>query len=373
MREQEIEELRERRKQLLRMREEERQLQERGEGDDFNLFILNEELADINDRLKQIDPRLRRKRRRGAVSTCGDTVNEKSATATVNSDRKVYDDWLVSDREDNGETIRTMARVVSEADRYLKPRQLEAFALWRGGMAVSDVAQRMDVNKSTASRLIAAAKAAIRRELEARQLPQLGDKAVLDVSDATTASAVLSCLTGKQAVYLYLYYGEALTLRDIGQLLEVDHAAVSKGITRGLANVSEALHYRAAELENLEALGDVAYELFREDFTPPPDIEERVVKTTDWGRQALGKASREKRAKPAPRQVTVSARRSGDGELRSAGKLMKELLATAGLTRLRRWLEALFGRCAQLARDARRKKEQTERTKTYGLRQTVEN
>lgn len=365
MREQEIEELRARRRQLLQMRQEEQQLMERGEGDEFNLFVLNEEIAGVNDQLRLIDPRLRRKPRFGGISTCGDSVDAKSATTNVNSDRRAFADWLISDREDNHDALVTMAQTVSEADRYLKPRQLEAFELWRGGMSITDIAERMEINKSTASRLIAAAKAAIRRELEARQLPQLGDKVLIDVSDVTTASAVLACLTGKQAVFLYLYYGEALSLRDIGQLLEVDYTAVSKAITRGLANVSEALHYKAAELENLEALGDVAYELFREDFAPPPDIEARAIKTTDWGRRALGKAPREKRVKPAPRQVTVSARRDPARAERGAGKLLKELLTTAGLTRLRRWLEALFGRCAQLARDARRKKE---RTRSYVLR-----
>ena len=56
---------------------------------------------------------------------------------------------------------------------------------------------------------------------------------VVDLADGRVLEAVLSLLTPRQQLYLYLYYGEWLSLREIGRLLRVDHASVLRSIRCG--------------------------------------------------------------------------------------------------------------------------------------------
>ena len=66
--------------------------------------------------------------------------------------------------------------------------------------------------------------------------------------------AVLSLLTPRQQLYLYLYYGEWLSLREIGRLLRVDHASVLRSIRCGLERLGTLAVGTRAEVRGLEEL-----------------------------------------------------------------------------------------------------------------------
>ena len=61
-------------------------------------------------------------------------------------------------------------------------------------------------------------------------------------------------LTPRQQLYLYLYYGEWLSLREIGRLLRVDHASVLRSIRCGLERLGTLAVGTRAEVRGLEEL-----------------------------------------------------------------------------------------------------------------------
>lgn len=323
-----IDQLRARKRQLLDRKERELQLMREGRGDNMALYILEEELLDINDHIRAIDPR---QRQRG---------HRKAAAGDQAADRQQHLNWLGRDGGDNRADLTAMARAVADCDLYLDRRQQEIFDRWRGGESVTQIAARLGVDKSTVSRRLAAAKAAIRQGLELAGTG--GETLRLSMSDPAGASAVLACVTAKQAVYLYLYYGEGLSLRETAALTGVDHAAVSRGVRRGLEAVSRATGYREVVLDDMEVLGDLAYDLYREGFDPP-ETAPPPAQGTDWGRRALGKGPRERRP-TEPRPVTVQAVRRKPGE---PGLLLRALMERAGLRKI---LAALFGAMKKAAK-----------------------
>lgn len=325
-----IDQLRERKRQLLARKEAELQLLREGRGDNMALYILEEELLDINDHIRAIDPRQRHRAAR------------KTAAGEQAADRQQYLNWLGRDGGDNRAALEEMHRAVADCDLYLDRRQQEVWDRWRGGETVTEIAARLRVDKSTVSRTLTAAKASIRRAVELEG--HGGGTLRLSMSDPDWAGVVLACVTAKQAVYLYLYYGEGLSLRETAALTGVDHTAVSRGVRRGLEAVSRATGYREVVLDDLEALGALAYDLYREGFTPPEAVPVPAG-GTDWGRRALGKGPRERRP-PEPRPITVQAVRHKPGE---PGPLLRALMERAGL---REMLAALFGAIKKAARRA---------------------
>lgn len=338
-----IDELRVRKRELLAQKEEMLKAKTEGGGDNMALFILEEELLAINDHIRALDPRLKKAPRSRVTSHSGA------------ADYQQYRNWQTAEGGDNREELATMSRAVEDSDLYLTRKQQEIFDLWRSGMGVAAMAAHVGVNKSTVSRTLAAAKRSIREAVELEELPVREHAVRLDLSDGATASVVLSCVTGKQAVYLYLYYGEGLSLREISALVGVDHSAVSKALQRGLGAISKTLRHREAVLDNMEVLGDLAYELYREGFEPP-ELPGTLMKGPGWAGRAVGKKQKVERKKPsAPQPVTVTAQRSRPEK---AGKLLAELREKAGAGRLWLWLAALF---TNMTKSARRSRRTTER------------
>ena len=64
----------------------------------------------------------------------------------------------------------------------------------------------------------------IRDSTEARMtVERLRDDNKLDVSDPEVGKVIISALTPHQAVCFYLYYSERMSVREVGQLLQIDH------------------------------------------------------------------------------------------------------------------------------------------------------
>lgn len=129
------------------------------------------------------------------------------------------------------------------------------------------------MDKTTVSRTLKRAKKTI-NEIEGamRNEERAEARGVIDFSSREVAEDILSSLTETQAVYLYLYYGEWLSLRDIGELLDKSHVSVCNGIHRAVKRIREK--YNDNEdlmLCGVEDLEPMLYEIYQQ-----PDIEHLV-------------------------------------------------------------------------------------------------
>ena len=314
--------------------------------DDFARQLLDEELRDLNARLRS----LRGAPRAQAASRGGFTM-----------DRAQYLRWQSDERGDEvREAHRVYLDTVRESAAVLTPRQRELFALWQEGAGMAEIAARLGIDRSTVSRTLARCKARLRAEAQTRTktLPLEG-LTVFDLSDREVARAILACVTARQAVCLYLYYGEWLSLRDCAELLGVDHTAVLRTVQRALRAIRDTLRCGEFTLDNADALGELAYELYVEagmpDDAPPPE------RKAGWGRESL--VRRRAPAKPAsPAECTV---RTSDGLTscrgaahrspeRPMGKLLTLLYGRRERGGLYRWLARLF---EKITRNIRKRRE----------------
>ena len=325
-----VEEILARKRELLARRRE--------ETDNFALFFLNEEINDLNARLRSL---------RGAPRAQG-TVN-----SVFTMDRARYREWLAAERDDEVRAARrTCVDALGSSAVVLTERQREVFDLWQEGMRLKEIAARLGVDESTVSRTLTRGKKRLRAEAErlAKRL-QFEDTAVFDLSDRAVARVILSCLTGNQAVCVYLYYGEWLNLRECGELLGVGHTAVLRTVQRALRAIRDTLGCGEFTLDNADALGDLAYELYVEAGMPDDVPQETPAPPkAAWARQKLGYTAPPWKPGAPPARCTV---RTSDGLVsvrgaahRSLERPMSRLLTL--LFRLRehgplyRWLARLF-------------------------------
>lgn len=324
-----------RKREVLALRRAELERQERGEGDRFKLFLLEEELHDLNARLRAL---------RGAPRARG------MANSALAMDCAQYRSWLAEERdEETREARRVYIDALKSGVDTLTARQRELFELWQDGAGVSELARRFGVDKSTVSRTLARCKTHLREEAArlARER-RLEGMTVFDLADREVAKVILSCLTSNQAVCVYLYYGEWLNLRDCGELLGVGHTAVLRTVQRGLRAIQETLRCGTFTLDNVDALSELAYELYLEQNVPETLLAPRARGA--WGRKKLGYRAKKQHYR-APVRCTV---RTSDGLVSRSGEahcslsrpmsrlltLLYELRARGALYR---WLSRLFG------------------------------
>jgi len=348
-----IEELRARKRELMAQRQNELALEASGQGDCLALFMVNEELMEINAQLRALAPRHRIGARR-------------VADGAYHADRRQYEEWAQGGEDDGGDGRGSRALELREAVQrgmsLLTGRQRQAFELWQGGMGVTEIASELGVLPSTASRILGRAKRVLREEAE-RGNRERSWGGTVDLSDPFTAKVLLSAVTPKQAAYLYLYYSEWLSLRDIEALTGVDASGVLRAIQRGLRNIGGVLGRREAVLEHAEALDELAYGLYREmeavdDVVPPalrPSAAVAARTGAGWrvvpGRLAGDRPPLEIHCQDRTELVRLRlVSRQGD---RRRGRLLEALLergrALAAANRrgwLLRWLERVFSRLA---------------------------
>ena len=149
------EELSARRRTLLAMRRAER---ERDEPDAFALFLLGEELGDVNARLRAL---------RGAAKA------PKTARGEAALDRAQYLAWQAG--EESGARGDCLA-ALAESAAVLTARQEQMLSLRRAGLGVTEIARRLGVNKSTASRTLARARRRLRRAAERNETERMKRK-----------------------------------------------------------------------------------------------------------------------------------------------------------------------------------------------------
>ena len=199
--------------------------------------------------------------------------------------------------DDEDKKARLM-RCLKRGKAACSPRQQEMLDLFLQGKSMPEIAKAIGVDKSTVWKTLKRAKKTI-NEIEGDMRNEERAKAlgVIDFSSREVAEDILSSLTETQAVYLYLYYGEWLSLRDIGELLDKGHVSVCRGVHRAVKRIREK--YNDNEdlmLCGVEDLEPLLYEIYQQ-----PDIEYLVPqRAKDAAKRAYAKRrsseNREKRA-----------------------------------------------------------------------------
>lgn len=277
-----LDELKTRRKELQTRKKEELELQAKGEGDNLALFMMEEELLEVNMQIRALTPSAR----------IGRKISPKNSD--YNFDQKQFQDWLEDQaNEDGGMDIRTVAQgVLAEGRSLMTERQWEMFELWSQGMSMAQISRQLGVRISTVSRLIGRAKKRLQNVASMREPAKefLGELH-LDMSVPAICKAVLSCVTETQIVYLYLYFGEYLSCGEIANLLGRNRSTVSRTLHRGLENVCRAFAVPHVDFKNMAALGEVAYQAYvtNNDLEDPP--EPPAPDRQYWGRMSLRKHS----------------------------------------------------------------------------------
>lgn len=198
---------------------------------------------------------------------------------SAGSDGVTYD-WLERNRytfsDIEGNTVRWEDLGVEESGqkaRYLRaikrgraacsPRQMEMLDLMLQGKNCREIAETLGVDKSTVVVTLQRAKRKIRTMEEAMTRSKKTAGAI-DVSRPEVAEHLLSCLTETQAVYLYLYYGEWLSMPDIAKLLDRDKSTVCRSLHLACRRIRDA--YDCADggtLLGMDALEPMLYEIYQ--------------------------------------------------------------------------------------------------------------
>ena len=207
--------------------------------------MVREELLDVNARLRALAPA----RRVGARQT-----REQGA------DRQRYRDWLQEEQSLDEEIIcrrQALLRGTAQAPAVLTDRQREIWDLHSQGLSTRAIGRRLGIHHATAARTLARARKALAEEAERFAGAESLALPRLDMGDASTAKQVLAAVTARQAAYLYLYYAEWLSLREISALTGTHHSAVLRTIRRGLRSIGGAAALRAADRAGPKAGGAV--------------------------------------------------------------------------------------------------------------------
>ena len=253
-------------------------------------------------------------------------------------DKLQYQTWaeLEGAESPEGPTEQDKMRLAVRAARTgLTPAQEAYLAQTDVGKRPAQVAREAGKHRSTVCRTLRRGKDRIAED--AKVLYDLlgrreGGPLVIDLGEPEVLKAVLDRLTTRQQTYLYLYYGEWLSLREIGTLLGVDHASVLRSIRCGLRRMESLALGEQVEVRGLDSLE----ERLMAHFNDLPLEEETREKRTY---QKRGKTT----PKPAPIHLKdLLLRFVRDGRVRTAGAVGPELEIQPGdwsSGKLLAWLE----------------------------------
>ena len=253
-------------------------------------------------------------------------------------DKLQYQTWaeLEGAESPEGPTEQDKMRLAVRAARTgLTPAQEAYLTQTDGGKRPAQEAREAGKHRSTVCRTLRRGKDRIAEN--AKVLYDLlgrreGGPLVIDLGEPEVLKAVLDRLTTRQQTYLYLYYGEWLSLREIGALLGVDHASVLRSIRCGLRRMESLALGEQVEVRGLDSLEERLMAHFND---LPPEEEPRKKRTY----QKRGKTT----PKPAPIHLKdLLLRFVRDGRVRTAGAVGPELEVQPGgwsSGKLLAWLE----------------------------------
>lgn len=194
-------------------------------------------------------------------------------------DRMQYKTWAEVEGAEapEGPTEQDKMRLaVRTARTGITPVQKAYLAGIDGGNPQAQVAREAGRNRSTVCRTLQRGQKRIAEDAKFlyRLLDcQEGGPLVVDLGERSVLKAVLDRLTLRQQTYLYLYYGEWLSLREIGTLLGVDHASVLRSIRCGLKRLESLTLGEQVEVRGLESLEERLMAHFND--LPPEETREK--------------------------------------------------------------------------------------------------
>lgn len=260
-----IEELKERRKWL----NEQKKIEEANGGNSFQLFMIKEELLDINAKLRSM--------------TAGHRVGSKfvskdGAASTV--DKLLYKQWM--EQQDNDDVCNQhdiLKQVLANSKDILTVKQYQYLQAWATGLTLEKVGQEYGVSKSVVSRTVQRGRRRLQEYADKSTQFASADVVQYSLSDKEIAQAILKIVTPKQAMYLYLYYAEWLSLREIADLVGVSHTVVLKSIHRALAKIGKYLPDSNSDVvfTNILDLDDMIYNIYQtmsaDELVPESEME----------------------------------------------------------------------------------------------------
>ena len=217
----------------------------------LELARIQEELVDCARELKELMPRHK--------------VSYKTTWAGVEGrqwDQMQYHTWaeLEGSEEQDGPTDQDRMRqaIHIACEQSVTSTQAKYLTAADSRNRAAEIARENGKDRSTVSRTLKRARTKMERDTRAIYT-LLGNRTsggmmVIDLADPDTLRAVLDLLTNKQQVYLYLYYGEWLSLREIGELFGVDHSVVLRSIRAALERLDRLLAGQEVKVRGLDAL-----------------------------------------------------------------------------------------------------------------------
>lgn len=271
--------LRERKRELMARKKYELELQEQGKGDNFALFMINEELLDVNAQLRALAPA-----GKGATlfGRKGRVAHDNFEGRMGAGERQQFINWARQENADDADAAEDSERMVMRAVLHsgimsVTGRQRMILNMWSDGGSVSEIAERLRVGPSTVSRTLSRAKKNVQRIAERRMIIEKNREwDHLDMSDPEVGKVIMSALTPHQAVCFYLYYSEWLSMREISRLTGIDASSICRTVNRAVARITDLLGDNIAVLDNVEALDDVVYAVYCSLSNAGVDLPERV-------------------------------------------------------------------------------------------------
>ena len=272
-----VDELKARRKELLAQKKE--LCDEGGEA----LFMVEEELMDVNAHLRALTPGQR-------IGSKGGSVQVGLAT-----DHQQFTDWAQEDQAGTDEGVdyrAAMVEALAESKDLMTETQWRVFELWATGMAVNQIAVKLGLNRGSVSRTLGRARARIQESASFRMAAaraQLPVRPVMeiDLSDKEIFKVILPSLTEVQIVYLYLYYGEFLSCPEIALLINRNISTVSRTLRRAIKSIADSFDAVRVYITGMYALGDIAYRF----YVGNNDLDELPIEPTPkqpcWGQETL--------------------------------------------------------------------------------------
>lgn len=191
-----VERLLERFSQLKEMERAELALQEAGEGDELNLFILREEILDVKYRLRElrVDGFYNGAMavRTSVTSVSGMHGEHGELLPEIDEAMRSWDEGRACN---NDREINILGNIMNEADKYLSPRQYDVLVGCLAHSSVTHAAKAAGINKSTVSRTNRLAKQRLQRaQANVRKLQnRLEDQQIASI-DAYADRDVLICM-----------------------------------------------------------------------------------------------------------------------------------------------------------------------------------
>lgn len=251
----------------------------------------------------------------------------------ANEYRKWLDDAMSHEEEYEEDDMAIMQTVTDRAVEILPSKQRKYLKMRLNRRYAVHVAHECGVHPSTVGRTVKRAKAFVGSVATPAFVLRkaVRNNGKIDFSDNEQLTAFIDLLTPIQRVYISLYYGEWLTMREIGALVDKNQSVVSRAIRRGLERLSICFD-ESIQVDGIEHLEDLLI-FYYSDIDPGTldSKSEATAQRCQVRRESYFESQFKSKLKHAGRPMASLHRQS------SNPKAYLQLYTTGG--KLKEWLE----------------------------------